>query len=73
MLEETGHGVLFPSSPSAEKQVSQAPEMQEEVYILCLTLLRGEKSGTEEQPRPHRHPSAPGGWCGRAEMYYEIR
>ena len=48
MLEETGHGVLFPSSPSAEKQVSQAPEMQEEVYILCLTLLRGEKSGTEE-------------------------
>ena len=56
MLEVTGHGVLFPYSPSAEKQVSQAPE-KHEVYVLCLPLLQGEKSGTEEQPRPHWHPS----------------
>ena len=41
MLEVTGHGVLFPYSPFAEKQVSQAPEMPEEVYVLCLPLLRG--------------------------------
>ena len=41
MLEVTGHGVLFSYSPSAEKQVSQAHEMPEEVYVLCLPLLRG--------------------------------
>lgn len=54
MLAVTGHGFLF---PSAEKQVSQAPEKHEEVHVLCLPLLQGEKSGAEEQPRPCWHPS----------------